>query len=177
MGDLDLTKEICLDGQSSVVGRQSRGAGVRRMYSANLVVRESERRVTVAMYQGEDAEEGWRRDRAAYESIRHPNILQLYGLVNTKELCAMIFHDELIPYAQFRRRFEHSQILTAYIWGYCRTEWNEAVNYYASILRKSVLAALRSTGAIWRTLHIVRRWVTTCKPCPKHAILSCFRLV
>ncbi|KAJ6464549.1 hypothetical protein C8R45DRAFT_501747 [Mycena sanguinolenta] len=84
LGDLDLVK--CLDGQSGVGRRRNQRAGVRRMYSANLVVRESERKVTVAIYQGNGAEEEWRRDYAAYESIRHPNILQLYGVVNSKKL-------------------------------------------------------------------------------------------
>ncbi|KAF7326996.1 hypothetical protein MSAN_02491300 [Mycena sanguinolenta] len=82
---------------------------------------------------GDGAEEKWRQDRAAYESIRHPNILQLYGLVNTKKLCAMVFHHELIPYGQFLRRFEHSPILTIYILGYCKTEWEEAAVYLSSI--------------------------------------------
>ncbi|KAF7326995.1 Kinase-like protein [Mycena sanguinolenta] len=147
--DLDLIEEIRLDRPSSVVRRGNPGAGVRRMYSANLV-RESERRVTVAMYQGDGAEEEWRQDHGAYESIRHPNILQLYGLVNTKKLCGMVFHDgeddhadltfiwlrlwiELIPYAEFLRRFEHSRILTTYILGYCVTEYEEARAYHNSI--------------------------------------------
>ncbi|KAF7326998.1 Kinase-like protein [Mycena sanguinolenta] len=140
--DLDLLKEIRLEEQSRVVDRPSRGASVRRMYSANFVVRESERRVTVAMYQGDGAEDEWRQDFAKYESIRHPNILQLYGIVNAKKLCAMVFHDELIPYGQFLSRFEHSPILTTYILSYCITEWWEAMDYYDSILRKSDLAAL-----------------------------------
>ncbi|KAF7337198.1 hypothetical protein MSAN_02272100 [Mycena sanguinolenta] len=92
----------------------------------------------------------WRQDHGAYESIRHPNILQLYGLVNTKKLCGMVFHDgeddhadltfiwlrlwiELIPYAEFLRRFEHSRILTTYILGYCVTEYEEARAYHNSI--------------------------------------------
>ncbi|KAF7337199.1 Kinase-like protein [Mycena sanguinolenta] len=131
--DLELVKELRLNERSSVVRRPGRRMSVRRMYSANLVVRESERKVTVAMYQGDGAEEEWRRDRTAYESIRHPNILQLYGLVNTKKLCAMVFHEELIPYDQFLRHFEHSPILTTYILGYCVTEWDDATDYYNSI--------------------------------------------
>ncbi|KAF7337195.1 hypothetical protein MSAN_02271800 [Mycena sanguinolenta] len=92
LGDLDLIKEIRLDDRSTIVGRQSQDAGVRRLFSANLVVRASECRVNVAMYQGDGTEEEWRRNHAAYESVRHPNILQLYGLVNTKKLCSIVFH-------------------------------------------------------------------------------------
>ncbi|KAJ6464560.1 hypothetical protein C8R45DRAFT_1024395, partial [Mycena sanguinolenta] len=93
LGDLDLIKEIRLNEGSRVVGRQNRRAGARRMYSANLVVRESERKVTVAMYQGDSSEREWRQDLAKYGSLRHPNILQLYGLVNANKLRAMVFHD------------------------------------------------------------------------------------
>ena len=55
MGDINLSEEIRLNGQSGVAGR-SRGAGVRRMYCAKLEGRDSGR-VTVAMYQGDGAEE------------------------------------------------------------------------------------------------------------------------
>ncbi|KAF7337203.1 hypothetical protein MSAN_02272600 [Mycena sanguinolenta] len=147
--DLDLVKEIRLGGQSSVVDRPNRGAGVRRMYSANLVVRESERKVTVAIYQGDGAEEEWRQDLTKYESIRHPNILQLYGSVNTKKLCAMVFHDELIPQAQFLRRFEHSSILTTYILGYSLTEWEDARDYYNSMLPSADLNELYTQLTLW----------------------------
>ena len=55
MGDINLSEEIRLNGQSGVTGR-SRGAGVRRMYSAKLEGRDSGR-MTVAMYRGDGAEE------------------------------------------------------------------------------------------------------------------------
>ncbi|KAF7337200.1 hypothetical protein MSAN_02272300 [Mycena sanguinolenta] len=130
--DLDLVEEIHQNKRSSVVGRRNRRAGVRRMYHANLADRESGRKMTVAIYQGNGAEEEWRRDHAVYESIRHPNIMQVYGLVDTKKLCAMVFHDELIPYDEFLRRFQHSTILTTYILAYCTAEWEDARDYYES---------------------------------------------
>ncbi|KAJ6464417.1 hypothetical protein C8R45DRAFT_1174560 [Mycena sanguinolenta] len=80
--------------------------------------------MTVVMYEGDGAEEAWKQHLAKYEAIRHPNIMQLYGLVSSQRLRGMVFHDELIPYAQFLRRFEHSPFLSAYIVGYC-----DATNY------------------------------------------------
>ncbi|KAF7334352.1 hypothetical protein MSAN_02380100 [Mycena sanguinolenta] len=82
------------------------------------------------------AEETWNQHLANYESIRHPNVMQLYGLVSTKGIYAMIFHDELIPYAQFRRRFQHSAILTPYIIGYCTTQFWEATHFLSGVSRK-----------------------------------------
>ncbi|KAF7330725.1 hypothetical protein MSAN_02445100 [Mycena sanguinolenta] len=135
LGDLKLVRDVRLSPESSTVHRQSRGVGVRRIYHAEI--RRDPGPVTVAIYQGDGAEEEWRQHVARYESIRHPNIVQLYGLVSTKGLYAMIFHDELIPYVQFRRRFQHSPILSTYIIGYCAREFWEAINYMYDVFRKS----------------------------------------
>ncbi|KAF7353187.1 hypothetical protein MSAN_01506300 [Mycena sanguinolenta] len=89
--DIKLTRTIRLDPHSDVVGCRSRGVGVRRIYHAEI--RRDPGTVTVAMYQGDGAEDEWRQDVAKYELIRHPNVMQLYGLVSTKKLYAMVFHD------------------------------------------------------------------------------------
>ncbi|KAF7337247.1 hypothetical protein MSAN_02277200 [Mycena sanguinolenta] len=65
--------------------------------------------------------------------------MQLYGLASTKGLYAIVFYDELIPYAQFLCRFEHLPIVRAYIIGYCGTEFNEAANYISDIFRKPLI--------------------------------------
>ncbi|KAF7353105.1 hypothetical protein MSAN_01497800 [Mycena sanguinolenta] len=126
LGDINLMKTIDLDPRSDVVGCRSRGVGVRRLYHAEI--RRDPGTMTVAMYQGDGAEEKWRQHVA-----KHPNIMQLYGIVSTKGFHAMVFHDELIPYRQFLRRFEHSTILRTYIIGYCpiieTTEFDEATKY------------------------------------------------
>ncbi|KAF7337208.1 hypothetical protein MSAN_02273200 [Mycena sanguinolenta] len=152
LGDIKLKEKICLDGQSGLICRRNRGAAVRRMYSAELVAHESGRgteRVTVALYEGDDAEKEWQQDHAKYEEIRHPNILQLYGLVNTKKLCAIVFHEELIPYKQFLHRFESSPILTTYILGYCLTEWAEAVDYHRSNFPMANLEGVYDELPLW----------------------------
>ncbi|KAF7353174.1 hypothetical protein MSAN_01505000 [Mycena sanguinolenta] len=95
LGDLKLIKEVRLSLQSGVMGRQNRGVGVRRIYHAEI--RRDPETVTIAMYQGDGAEEEWRHNDAKYESIRHPNIMQLYGLVSTERLYAMVFHDGVDP--------------------------------------------------------------------------------
>ncbi|KAF7345753.1 hypothetical protein MVEN_01595600 [Mycena venus] len=131
LGDINLLKELYLDGQSRIMGRKSR-VGVRRMYSATLEGRDS-KLMTVAMYRGEGAEEQWREHIEKYEYIRHPNIMQPYGLVSTSGLRAIVFHDELVPFREFFNRFQYSPILTTYILGYCTTEWNEARDYFHSV--------------------------------------------
>ncbi|KAF7337262.1 Kinase-like protein [Mycena sanguinolenta] len=135
LGDLKLVKEVCLSTESGVVVRQSQGVGVRRIHPAEI--RGDPGTVTVAMYQGDGAEDEWRQDVAKYASIRHPNIMQLYGLVNARRLRGMVFHDEVIPYAHFVHRFEHSPILSAYILGYCTTGFWEATNYIDNVIGPS----------------------------------------
>ncbi|KAF7334325.1 hypothetical protein MSAN_02377300 [Mycena sanguinolenta] len=131
--------DVKLVGKEVVVGRLSRGLGVRRIHHAEI--RGDAGTVTVAMYQGDGAEEEWRKDVAKYESIWDPRIMQVYGLVSTKGLYAMVFHDELIPYAQFLRHFQHSPILRTYIFGYCliikTTECHEATNYIDNVIGPS----------------------------------------
>ncbi|KAF7337295.1 hypothetical protein MSAN_02282100 [Mycena sanguinolenta] len=125
-GDLKLVREIRLSTESGVVGHQTRRVGVRRtVYHAEI--RGEPGTVTVAMYQGDGAEEEWRKDIMKYESIWHANIMQLYGPVSTKGLCAMVFHDG---------RFQHLPILTAYIMAYCYTEFKKATNYISDVLQK-----------------------------------------
>ncbi|KAJ7928251.1 hypothetical protein B0H13DRAFT_1007602 [Mycena leptocephala] len=104
------------------------------MYSAKLGGGSG--RITVAMYQGDGAEEAWRRHMAKYESIeiRHPNIMQLYGIVCAGALRAMVFHDELIPFKQFLKRFVHLPIFTAGILGCCAIEFWESLDYFYSVV-------------------------------------------
>ncbi|KAF7334338.1 hypothetical protein MSAN_02378700 [Mycena sanguinolenta] len=143
LGDINLIKEFKEMRSSprwSVVGRQTPGATVRRVYTAKLERRESGH-MTVALYEGEGAEEAWNQHLANYGLIRHPNIMQLYGLLSTRTLRGMVFHDELIPYAQFLRRFQHLAILTPYIISYCPiikvTEFEEATIYISNVFSES----------------------------------------
>ncbi|KAJ6465873.1 hypothetical protein C8R45DRAFT_910722 [Mycena sanguinolenta] len=48
----------------------------------------------------------------------------------------MVFHDELLPYSEFLRRFQHSPILSTYFIGYCTTEFDEATNYLSVVFQQ-----------------------------------------
>ncbi|KAF7353224.1 hypothetical protein MSAN_01510200 [Mycena sanguinolenta] len=92
LGDIKLIKEFkemrsnaqlsVVSPRWSVVGRQTPRATVRRVYKAKLEGRESGH-MTVAVYEGDGAEETWNEHLTNYESIRHPNIIHLYGLEAT----------------------------------------------------------------------------------------------
>ncbi|KAF7353328.1 hypothetical protein MSAN_01520900 [Mycena sanguinolenta] len=92
-GDIKLRKQIGSESYHVVdfQNRLCREAVVRRVYSGEI--RGDPGPVTVTMYEGDWAEERWRQDVAKYAAIRNPYIMQLYGLVNTRTLRAMVFHD------------------------------------------------------------------------------------
>ncbi|KAJ7027344.1 hypothetical protein C8F04DRAFT_1122663, partial [Mycena alexandri] len=71
MGDIDLQRQIRMDElrveNSGVFFRRGRGC-LRRVYSAKVEGRKSD--MTVAIYEGEAADEEWRRDIAKYMMLR-----------------------------------------------------------------------------------------------------------
>ncbi|KAJ6462952.1 hypothetical protein C8R45DRAFT_524962 [Mycena sanguinolenta] len=111
LGDIDLQREIQLN-------RRSR---LPRLHSAKIHAEQSN--VTVALYQGDDAEDKWRRDIKKYMAIRHPNIVQLYGTASFGNIHAAIFHDDLIPLQHFKDRYKQSHFSTVYIHAYIRIEF------------------------------------------------------
>ncbi|KAJ7300934.1 hypothetical protein DFH08DRAFT_122002 [Mycena albidolilacea] len=125
LGDIDLRHEIQVD--QGVVGRR-RGQGcIRRVYSAKVQSRKSD--FTVAMYQGDGAEEDWRQAIAEHVSIRHPNIIQIYGTVHSGGIYATLYHDELVPFRQFLDSYRYSHFATVYFYACCRADFLAAENY------------------------------------------------
>ncbi|KAF7337253.1 Kinase-like protein [Mycena sanguinolenta] len=145
LGDVNLIKEfkeMRSSPQSSVVGRQTPGASIRKVYTAKLEGHESGH-MTVAMYEGDGAEEAWNQHLEKYEAVRHPNIMQLYGLVDSRRLRGLVFHGGV--HSQF------SVFEFAYIIGYCCTEFGEATNYIGNVighLMKTSVWIRPSTGQL-----------------------------
>ncbi|KAJ7882928.1 hypothetical protein B0H13DRAFT_2344390 [Mycena leptocephala] len=109
--------------------------------------------MTVAIYQGDCAEEEWRRDVARYMLIRHPNIIQLHSAASSNNIHATVFHGgmsyhlqfsilsltlelDLIPFEQFLDH--HSPILKVYIYGYCDTDFMTARGYFSSVFQREL---------------------------------------
>ncbi|KAJ7017338.1 hypothetical protein C8F04DRAFT_1156593 [Mycena alexandri] len=143
--DIDLQRELIVNKGSGAIDRRlgrERIGRVRRMYSAKIEGRNSD--VTVAMYEGAGAEEvsrtvssmqtvcdpvleDWRRDVERYLSLRHPNLLQIYGVASSGAMHATIFYGDLIPYTQFALSF--SPIMNVYNRAYYAKEWKHACDY------------------------------------------------
>ncbi|KAJ7509108.1 hypothetical protein B0H11DRAFT_1963851 [Mycena galericulata] len=115
LGDVDLRHEIRMDA-SGVVHREGARTSTKKMYSARIEGRQSD--MTVAVYQGENAEEKWKRELAKYAGIRHPNFVQPFGIVSSAGLYATVFHDELVPVREYIEEYRHSMISTVYLYVY-----------------------------------------------------------
>ncbi|KAF8181418.1 hypothetical protein K438DRAFT_1841063 [Mycena galopus ATCC 62051] len=116
LGDIDLQHEIGVKKYTGVLNYQPERARVRRVYSARVDGRNSS--VTVVMYQGTGAEEEWREDVTKYKTVRHPNLVQVWGTASMGNIHATIFHDDLIPFEDLLDLHKDSPLLTLYIWAY-----------------------------------------------------------
>ncbi|KAJ6512518.1 hypothetical protein C8R45DRAFT_960623 [Mycena sanguinolenta] len=123
MGKIDLRREIRLHGHSGVTS-------LRKLHSAKINHGRSE--VAVAVYQGDGAEQEWRRDVAKYMAVRHPNIIQLYGTASHAKIHAAVFNDDLIPLQRFLDFYRHSNFSTLYIHVYTAIEF-QAVSRYMEV--------------------------------------------
>ncbi|KAF7342842.1 hypothetical protein MSAN_02000300 [Mycena sanguinolenta] len=109
LGSIDLRNEIQLDKMGGVVCRHCERRSVRRMYSARVAGHN--RSVTVALYQGDDAEEEWRQDVVRHSVLRHPNILQIYATAKltppeyADERDAYKYYTLVLSTSKLRRRF------------------------------------------------------------------------
>ncbi|KAJ7064442.1 hypothetical protein C8F01DRAFT_768140 [Mycena amicta] len=99
IGDIDLREELHTGDSNTYRGYLHRHQPMksvvrtRRMYSATVEGRE----MTVVMYQGNEQEkEDWVTEVKTISSLRHPNLLQLYGIASSGRTYAAIYHGDLV---------------------------------------------------------------------------------
>ncbi|KAJ7168933.1 hypothetical protein C8R46DRAFT_1092894 [Mycena filopes] len=129
LGDIDLQQQLVVESGSGVIGRTWERRYVRRVYSAKLRGRQSN--VTVAMYQGDGAEEDWREDIERYMNLRHPNIVQVCGGARHGNIHATVFHGDLVPLKQYMAR--RSPIMTVYLYAYFSHELTVLTTRFGSV--------------------------------------------
>ncbi|KAJ7056896.1 hypothetical protein C8F01DRAFT_1152630 [Mycena amicta] len=64
----------------------------------------------VFYYGGDAAKEEWEAQIQRSSWLRHPNILQLYGIANSRQMFAALYHDELIPMDEILDRAHNSPL-------------------------------------------------------------------
>ncbi|KAJ7168977.1 hypothetical protein C8R46DRAFT_1092981 [Mycena filopes] len=131
LGDIDLQYQLSVQSGSGRIGRRRGRRGVRRVYSANIGGRQSS--VTVAMYQGDGAEEDWREEIERYMAVRHPNIVQVCAGARCGNIHATVFHGDLVPLKQYMAR--HSPIMSVYLYAGFSYEYTRVSRYLCGTLR------------------------------------------
>ncbi|KAI3615664.1 hypothetical protein WG66_011803 [Moniliophthora roreri] len=103
-GDLCNIKEIYRD-SALIAELQNDGRGwlkrpeIRRTVQLHTSkVRGEKGRFTVISYHGKDAQKAWRQDFRDYSQNQNPYRFQIFG-INRSQVPALIFYDEMIPFA------------------------------------------------------------------------------
>ncbi|KAJ7675249.1 hypothetical protein B0H17DRAFT_1081272 [Mycena rosella] len=97
--------------------------------------------MTVALYEGENAEEEWREAISIFTRIRHPNLVQIFGATGACGARAIVFHDDLMPLEDFVDRHRHSHFAVVYIYDYCIAEFEDADDHVMRIFEIPLLDA------------------------------------
>ncbi|KAF7344847.1 hypothetical protein MVEN_01646400 [Mycena venus] len=134
LGDLDLRHEIRLEPGSNTVFRRQECRCLRRIYSTRLYGHQSN--MTAAVYQGNNAAEvnlEWQEELSKYSGIRHPNILQVFGTVNSSGLYATIFHADLVLAQRILEKYGDTHLSTVCCWVFIEREFLDASQYINAV--------------------------------------------
>ncbi|KAJ6553213.1 hypothetical protein B0H19DRAFT_1377830 [Mycena capillaripes] len=101
------------------------------MYSARI--HGSNSSMTAILYQGVGAEEQWRKDISRYSGLRHPNLFQLYGILNTPALQAVVFHDDVISAGELLEKYHSSHLPSVFVWACMHQVFWDVVQYVSGL--------------------------------------------
>ncbi|KAJ7775453.1 hypothetical protein B0H16DRAFT_1879847 [Mycena metata] len=161
MGDIDLQREVMAPTESGgVVELRREGNRVRRVYSAKVSGRNSN--VTVAVYQGEGAEEAWRRDIEMYMSVRHPNIIQTWAGASYGNVHATVFHGDLVPLKAF---MDHqSPVMTVHLYAVHRqgsgSGWQITYNHWDCYRAEDVFHTRTILDLVFSHFYYAQAWLS-----------------
>ncbi|KAK6977201.1 kinase-like protein [Favolaschia claudopus] len=130
-GDLVL-KEAILEDNGSVTLHRKKRVSRRRVYSAGIYGNTS--KMTVAVYDGMDAEKNWRDAIASYSCLRHPNVVQLFGTTQARNYYTAIFHDDLISARKLLLERSESGLWTVYFRNFLCDGFRDAASYISSVM-------------------------------------------
>ncbi|KAK7013002.1 hypothetical protein R3P38DRAFT_1514587 [Favolaschia claudopus] len=109
---------------------------VRRVHAAKVFG--STTPFTVAMYEGKDANEEWDKYIAIHSRLRHPNFLQLFGMLTADGLYAAVFHEEYIPFKQALQSYTLTRTHEIYFWNFFERQFHKYANYLLPIAGEAV---------------------------------------
>ncbi|KAJ7644750.1 hypothetical protein FB45DRAFT_299366 [Roridomyces roridus] len=145
LGDLILNHEICCPTDPSRVIRLRKPWNyVRKVYSAEIFGLQSP--FTVALLVGPGAEEQWKNEVALYSNLRHPNLLQLYGITTSGRIHALIFHDDVVPWRDFHQQYNTSHFYQVFFFINMNTQIQVASQHVQHILGRKLC---RTDCSVW----------------------------
>ncbi|KAJ7223332.1 hypothetical protein GGX14DRAFT_657922 [Mycena pura] len=165
-GDLDLLHEIQLDCESGVVYRRNERRTLRKVHSARI--HGSKSPMTVAVYQGDNAEEEWKCDISKHANLCHPNFVQIYGIASSTGIRATIIHGgmqaqlDLVYYKHVISKYRDTPAGIVYIYRFLANEYSCANEYFKAITGEYlVVCALSSRPAapmttLWAATYVHR---------------------
>ncbi|KAJ7616492.1 hypothetical protein FB45DRAFT_934339 [Roridomyces roridus] len=102
------------------------------MYSAKIYGSESQ--MTFALFQESNAKEDWTEYILRHSNVRHPNILQIFGVARSASVYAVLAHNELSPYKHFLEIHCLSPIMNVYMHYRWAMEEDDAQHYMDPII-------------------------------------------
>ncbi|KAE9405854.1 hypothetical protein BT96DRAFT_306759 [Gymnopus androsaceus JB14] len=88
---------------------------VRSISTIQVVGLRESNKFTAVTYEGPQSQQAFEDDLVQHSQSRHPNLMQLFGLVQGRSVPAMIFHSELIPLQHFAEQCSSSPLALAYL--------------------------------------------------------------
>ncbi|KAE9404306.1 hypothetical protein BT96DRAFT_917053 [Gymnopus androsaceus JB14] len=88
---------------------------VRSISTVQVVGLGESNKFTVVAYEGPHSQQAFEDDLVQHSRLRHPNLIQLFGLIHGCSVPAMIFHSELIPLRHFAEQCSSSPFALVYL--------------------------------------------------------------
>ncbi|KAJ7207252.1 hypothetical protein GGX14DRAFT_636815 [Mycena pura] len=144
MGDVNLKTELSVTNSGHVQRRSGRGAVrvARTMYGADVY----DHCMVVAAYDGKNSRENWEASIAQYQMLRHPSVLQLFGIVEDANFYAAIFHDDLISPTQMLASRADSAVWPIYFQQFLKEEFKNAARYISATRQGETVVAFASSS-------------------------------
>ncbi|KAF7291420.1 MFS general substrate transporter [Mycena indigotica] len=151
-GDIDLRHLRLQSTPHSDLGTVGRvPSASRSMYAARVYGSTSE--MSVAVYQGNGAQQEWLRAIKEHGALCHPAVLQLFATSSHRGIYAAVFHDDLIPPENICQ--ESSSLATVYYRQYFEKEIMKVAPYICTAIGRQFIKPQMLTPWIRSSTHCI----------------------
>ncbi|KAK6996452.1 hypothetical protein R3P38DRAFT_3070882 [Favolaschia claudopus] len=134
LGDIDIVRSLEIQETRTPLACPNLKHDVLRNFHSARVT--SHRRpLTVVSYDGQNAaaaKKQWEMDVENFKKMRHPNLIQMYGILRSHYGFAIIFHGDSIPYAEYLYLYQEAMANHSMRSRFSRS-FNTAMNYLSTL--------------------------------------------